>query len=60
MVLPQVTIGRGSRIRRCIIDRGCVLPENTIVGENAEEDARRFHRSETGVVLITKDMLAKL
>ncbi|QZA76695.1 glucose-1-phosphate adenylyltransferase [Deefgea tanakiae] len=60
VVLPQVTIGRGSRIRRCIIDRGCVIPENTIVGENAEEDARRFHRSETGVVLITKDMLVKL
>jgi glucose-1-phosphate adenylyltransferase len=37
-----------------------MIPENLIVGENAEDDARRFYRSEGGVTLITKDMLAKL
>lgn len=60
VILPQVTIGRGSRLRRCVIDRGCEIPENLIVGENADDDARRFYRSEGGVTLITKDMLAKL
>jgi glucose-1-phosphate adenylyltransferase len=29
-------------------------------GENADEDARRFYRSEQGIVLVTKPMLAKL
>jgi hypothetical protein len=28
--------------------------------ENAEEDARRFYRSEEGIVLVTRDMLRKL
>jgi glucose-1-phosphate adenylyltransferase len=60
VIFPQVTVGRGSRIRRCIIDRGCELPENLIIGENAEEDARRFYRSENGVTLVTRDMLVKL
>lgn len=60
VVLPGVRIGGGCRLRRCIIDRGCDIPAGMIVGENAEEDARRFHRSENGVVLITAEMLRKL
>ena len=60
ILLPDVEIGRSCRLKRCIIDRACKIPEGTIVGENAEEDARRFYRSEEGIVLITKAMLAKL
>ncbi|UMX89588.1 hypothetical protein MJ579_26780 [Klebsiella pneumoniae] len=30
------------RLRRCVIDRACVIPEGMVIGENAEEDARRF------------------
>lgn len=60
VILPAVTIGGGARLRRCVIDRGCVIPAGLVVGESAEDDARRFHRSETGVVLITAEMLQKL
>ncbi len=60
VILPSVTIGRGSRLRRCVIDRGCEIPAGLIVGENAEEDSQRFDRSENGVVLITAAMLKKL
>lgn len=60
VLLPDVYVGRSCRLRRCIIDRGCSLPEGLVVGENVGEDERRFHRSEGGIVLITKDMLAKL
>ncbi|VTM21038.1 glucose-1-phosphate adenylyltransferase [Klebsiella pneumoniae] len=31
-----------------------------MIGENAVEDARRFYRSEEGIVLVTKEMLDKL
>ena len=31
-----------------------------VIGENAEEDARRFYRSEEGIVLVTREMLRKL
>jgi glucose-1-phosphate adenylyltransferase len=57
VILPQCEIGRGCRLSRVVIDRGCVLPEGTVIGENAEEDARRFHRTEGGVVLVTTEML---
>ena len=60
VIMPSVTIGRGCRLRRCVIDRGCEIPAGMIVGENAEEDSRRFERSENGVVLITPAMLKKL
>ena len=60
VLLPEVWVGRSCRLHRCIIDRGCVIPEGTVIGENAEEDARRFYRSEEGIVLVTREMLRKL
>ncbi|WP_202300930.1 glucose-1-phosphate adenylyltransferase [Dryocola clanedunensis] len=60
VLLPGVWIGRSCRIRRCVIDRGCTIPEGTVIGENAVEDARRFYRSEEGIVLVTKEMLDNL
>jgi glucose-1-phosphate adenylyltransferase len=31
-----------------------------VIGEDAEVDAARFHRSANGITLVTNDMLAKL
>ena len=59
VILPDVVIGRNTRLRRVVIDRGCHIPDGLIVGGDAQEDARRFYRSEKGIVLITADMLAK-
>ncbi len=60
VVLPDVTINRHCRLRKVVIDRGCEIPEGLVVGDDAVLDAQRFERSEGGVVLITRDMLAKL
>ncbi|MDR3409448.1 MAG: glucose-1-phosphate adenylyltransferase [Formivibrio sp.] len=60
VIMPSVNVGRGCRLRRCVIDRGCEIPAGMIVGENVEEDSRRFERSENGVVLITPAMLRNL
>ena len=60
VVLPGVRIGRNCRLRKVVIDRGCVLPEGLVVGEDAVQDAARFERTDDGVVLITRDMLARL
>ena len=59
VLLPGVWVERSCRLRRCVIDRGCVIPEGTVIGENAVEDARRFYRSEEGIVLVTKEMLRR-
>ncbi|WON77243.1 glucose-1-phosphate adenylyltransferase [Serratia sp. UGAL515B_01] len=60
VLLPDVNVGRSCRLRHCVIDRGSQIPEGMVIGENAEEDSRRFYCSENGIVLVTKDMLAKL
>lgn len=60
VVLPQVEIGRHARLRKVVIDRGCRIPDHLVVGEDPEEDARRFYRTETGVTLVTREMLARL
>ncbi len=57
VVLPYVTVNRKARLKNCVIDRGVIIPEGLVVGEDPEEDARWFRRTDAGVVLITQDML---
>ena len=58
VVMPDVSIGRHARIYRAIIDRGCDIPDNMVIGEDHDEDRKRgFRISEKGVVLVTPDML---
>ena len=60
VVLPEVQIGRKAHVRRAIVDRGVVIPEGLVVGEDPEADAARFHRTPHGITLITRDMLERL
>ena len=60
VLLPEVTVPRSCRLTKVVVDRGCKLPEGLVIGEDAELDAERFERSPGGVVLVTKDMLARL
>ena len=57
VALPYVTVGRKAQLKNCVIDRGVIIPEGLVVGEDPEEDARWFRRTEGGVVLITQEML---
>ncbi len=59
VVLPETVIGRHCRITKAIIEKGCTLPEGTVIGENREEDEKRFLVSPGGVVLVTTDMLGQ-
>ena len=57
VLLPAVIVGRHSRLTRVVVDRGCIIPEGTVVGEDPIEDAERFERTAGGVTLITQQML---
>jgi glucose-1-phosphate adenylyltransferase len=57
VALPHVSVGRKAQLKNCVIDSGVVIPEGLVIGEDPEEDAKWFRRTETGVVLITQDML---
>lgn len=57
VILPEVKIGRNCQLNKVVIDKGCKIPEGTVIGENPEEDAERFYVSPGGVVLVTPEML---
>lgn len=59
VILPKVNIGKNCRINRAIIDKGTVIPDDTIIGEDIEEDRKRFHVSPNGIVLVTPQMLGQ-
>ncbi|MDP1931622.1 MAG: glucose-1-phosphate adenylyltransferase [Gammaproteobacteria bacterium] len=60
IVLDNAVIGRNCRIRRAIIDTGCHIPPGSVIGYDAEDDARRFTVSPKGVVLVTQEMLSRV
>ena len=60
VILPNCDIGRHCRLNKVVLDSECKLPEGTIIGENAEEDSRRFYRNDDGITLVTQAMIEKL
>jgi glucose-1-phosphate adenylyltransferase len=54
IIYNHVNIGRHSRIRRAIIDRHVSLPERTEIGYDLEADRRRFHVSDSGIVVVVR------
>ena len=57
VILPYVEVGRNVRLKKVVVDRGVHIPEGLVVGEDPEEDAKRFRRTESGVCLITQFMI---
>jgi len=59
VALPNVRFGRNCRITKAVIDKGCVLPDGLVIGEDPVADAERFYVSPGGVVLVTPEMLGQ-
>ena len=60
VVLPDCIVSRNASLKKVVLDRGVVIPEGLVVGEDPELDAQRFRRTDGGVVLITQPMIDKL
>jgi glucose-1-phosphate adenylyltransferase len=58
VVLPHVEIGRNCYIANAIIDEGCSVPHGTVIGRDPVADRRYYHVTESGIVLVTPQMLA--
>jgi glucose-1-phosphate adenylyltransferase len=54
ILMDGVEVGRHSKIRRAIIDKGVKLPPGTTIGYDLEHDKERFIVSDTGVVVVPK------
>jgi len=59
VILPNVRMGEGARLRKVVVEKGAIIPPGLVVGEDPVEDARRFHRSPGGVTLITPESLGQ-
>jgi glucose-1-phosphate adenylyltransferase len=55
ILFSHVNIGRYSRIRRAIIDRHIHIPEHTEIGYNLEEDRKKYHVTDTGIVVVVPE-----
>ena len=60
VLLPDVQVGRGARLTRTVVDRGCSIPDGLVIGEDPALDGARFYRSPNGICLVTAEMLAKI
>jgi glucose-1-phosphate adenylyltransferase len=60
VILRDVEVGRRVKLRNCIVDRGCVIPEGTVIGFDANQDRENgFRVTESGLVLVTRGMLGQ-
>jgi glucose-1-phosphate adenylyltransferase len=60
ILFPGVDVGRGARLRRCIVERGVAIPQGEVIGEDPERDAARFSVSEGGVVVVTREAFGQV
>lgn len=60
VILPDVVVGCNCRLRKVVVEKGCVIPDGTVIGEDPAEDAKRFHITPGGVVLVTPEMLGQI
>lgn len=60
VVLPDVRIGRNCRVSRCIIDRGAIIEDGMVIGEDHDLDRERgFRVTDSELTLVTPDMLGQ-
>lgn len=54
ILLDGVKVGSGAHLRRCIVDKGVVIPPHESVGLDPALDRERFTVTEQGVVVVPK------
>src|ERR1700733_14407502 len=60
VILPDVEIGRGARLRNVIIERGTKIPEGLQVGWDPDLDAQRFRMTGKGICLVHQRMIDRI
>jgi len=54
LLFDGVYIGKNAKINNCIIDKHVSVPDGEVIGYDPEDDRKRFHVSEKGIVVISK------
>ena len=59
VILPNVHIGKNCKLKNTIIDKGCIIPDNTVIGYDLEKDAKQFYITKLNRILVTPEMLGQ-
>jgi glucose-1-phosphate adenylyltransferase len=59
IALPGCEIGSGSQLKNVLLDNQCRVPKDTVIGENPDEDGKRFHVTDNGIVVVNREMLGQ-
>lgn len=57
IIMEGVRIGRNVKIHKAIIDKGVHIPDGAVIGHDHESDRRRFTVTDSGVVVVPKQLL---
>ncbi len=57
IIMNNCNIGRHARIRRAILDKNVHVPEGYEIGFDLESDKKKFHVTESGIVVIGKNQV---
>jgi glucose-1-phosphate adenylyltransferase len=55
ILFDYVTVGRGVRLRRCIVDKHVNIPPGETIGFDPEKDRQRFTCSEKGIIVVPEE-----
>ncbi len=55
ILFSHVNIGRHCKVKRAIIDRDVTLEEGTVIGYDTEADRKKYHVTESGITVVTRD-----
>ena len=54
ILMEGVNVGRYAKIKKAIIDKEVDIPQGMVIGYDPQEDKKRFHVTETGIVVVAK------
>lgn len=54
ILMEGVNVGRHARIKRAIIDKDVDIPQGMVIGYDPKEDKKRFHVTQSGIVVVEK------
>ncbi len=52
ILFDNCDVGRHAKVRRAILDKNVRVPEGVQIGYNLEEDRKRYHVTESGIVVV--------
>ena len=54
ILMEGVNVGRYAKIKRAIIDKDVGIPQGMVIGYDLQEDKKKFHVTESGIVVVAK------